>query len=505
LEILAAERRVFEGAIADQRRVVIQQQQELERELKQLKKPQKKQLQEREMLAARLAGLDAFEDAVKRGDRSLNFFQYHLHFRDVFEEKGGFDLVIGNPPYVRQEQLKEIKPALKDEYDCYTGVADLFVYFYELGFRLLKPQGYLTYITSNKYFRAGYGEKLRQYLGEKSTIELVIDFGDANVFEAIAYPSIIALQKAKPKNNQADVLTWQDGDALGDFASIYQQKRFPLEQSDLKPDGWRLESPEVLKLLAKLRQAGTPLGEYVNGRFYRGILTGFNEAFVVDRETRDRLIAEHPSSAEVLKPFLRGRDVKRWSVDFADLWLIFTRRGIDIEQYPAIKNHLIQYKDRLTPGIKGSRKAGTYKWFEIQDNVAYFEDFETSKIIYQEIATYQAFAWDENSIYSNNKTFLIPNAKKYLIALLNSKITWFFLGYIASKMVGGAYAMQSPYVSQIPIPKASEEEKQAIEKLVEKCLAAKGVGVEQWEAEIDERVAHLYGLTPADLKIIQGE
>jgi len=470
LEILAAERRVFMGAIADQRRGVIQQQQELEREIQEFKRPQKKQLQEREVLAARLAGLDEFEAAVQRGDRSLSFFQYHLHFRDVFEGKGGFDLVVGNPPYVRQEQLKDIKPALQAEYDCYTGVADLFVYFYEQGFRLLKPQGYLTYITSNKYFRAGYGEKLRKYLGENSTIELVIDFGDANVFEAIAYPSIIALKKVKAKNHQADVLTWDENDGLDNFVPVYQQKKFLLKQSDLKPDGWRLESPEVLRLLDKLRKAGTPLGEYVNGRFYRGILTGFNEAFVVDRETRDRLIAEHPSSAEVLKPFLRGRDIKKWVVDSQDLWVIFTRRGIDIEKYPAIQNHLIQYKDRLNPGTKGGRKAGTYKWFEIQDNVAYFEDFETPKIFYQEIATYQAFAWDDKKFYSNNKTFLIPNSSKFLLAILNSKIVWFFLNHIAQKMAGGAYAMQTPYISQIPVPQASEEEKKVIEILVDYIL-----------------------------------
>lgn len=517
LEILAAERRVFEGAIADQRRVVIQQQQELEREIKQLKKLQRKQLQEREVLAARLAGLDEFEDAVKRGDRSLNFFQYHLHFRDVFEEKGGFDLVIGNPPYVRQEQLKEIKPALKDEYDCYTGVADLFVYFYELGFRLLKPQGYLTYITSNKYFRAGYGEKLRKYLGEKSTIELVIDFGDANVFEAIAYPSIIALQKAKPKNNQADVLTWQDGDALGDFVSIYQQKRFPLEQSDLKPDGWRLESPEVLRLLDKLRQSGTPLGEYVNGRFYRGILTGFNEAFVVDRETRDRLIAEHPSSAEILKPFLRGRDVKRWSVDFAEQYLIKIESSenkehpwsgkkkeeaekIFAQTYPVIYQRFNIYRKELI------KRADQGKYFWELRSCKYWNEFKLQMINWGNLAVKPQFAIIKGDYYlCAPATLIVSENNLFLLAILNSEVTKYLISQSAATREGGYLEFKPMYVSKIPIPKASEEEKQAIEKLVEKCLAAKGVGVEQWEAEIDERVAHLYGLTPADLKIIQGE
>ncbi|WP_072622852.1 Eco57I restriction-modification methylase domain-containing protein [Spirulina major] len=590
LEILAAEKRVFAGAIADQRRVVIQQQQELERELKQLKKPQKKQLQEREVLAALLAGLDEFEAAVQRGDRSLNFFQYYLHFRDVFEEKGGFDLVVGNPPYVRQEQLKEIKPALKAEYDCYTGVADLFVYFYEQGFRLLKPQGYLTYITSNKYFRAGYGEKLRKYLGEKSTIEVVIDFGDANVFEAIAYPSIIALKKADPPksplkrgtsnsplskggrggsdlpkspleretstssnsplskggrggsdlpkspleretstssnsplskggrggSHQASVLTWDENDGLDDFVPVYQQKKFLLKQSDLKPDGWRLESPEVLRLLDKLRKAGTPLGEYVNGRFYYGIKTGFNEAFVVDRETRDRLIAEHPSSAEVLKPFLRGRDVKRWSVDFAEQYLIKIessenkehpwsgKKKVEAEKifsktYPAIYQRFNIYKDKLI------KRADQGKYFWELRSCAYWEEFETNKIILGRFMNSAVFAFDQEHYLHNDALYMISQVDSFIASILNSLIGWYFLKFICTDLQNGYIQAYRENLFQIPIPKASEEEKQAIEKLVEKCLTAKGIGVQQWEAEIDERVAHLYGLTPADLKIIQSQ
>jgi len=516
LQILEAEKRVFVGAIADQRHFILAQQEQLEKEIKRFKKPSKQQLQEREQLAARLAGLDDFEAQVKRGDRSLNFFQYYLHFRDVFEQKGGFDIVIGNPPYVRQEQIKEIKPALKEEYDCYTGVADLYVYFYEQGFRLLKEKGYLSFITSNKYFRAGYGEKLRKYLGAKSTIEVMIDFGDANVFEAIAYPSIIVFKKEKPKEHQVAVLTWQEGQELEDFVSVYQKNAFSLDQTELKPDGWRLESSKVLRLLDKLRNAGTPLGEYVNGRFYRGILTGFNEAFVVDRETRDRLIAEHPSSAEVLKPFLRGRDVKRWSVDFAEQYLIKIEssenkehpwsgksekeaENIFAKTYPAIHHRFNQYREQL---IKRCDQ-GKYFW-ELR-SCQYWDEFEKHKILYQEIATYQAFAWDKHHFYSNNKTFLIPSASKYIVALLNSKVVWFFLSYITSKLQGDAYAMQTTYVSQIPIPKLSEADKQAIEELVEKCLAAKGVGVDRWEAEIDDRVAHLYGLTADDMKIIKGD
>jgi adenine-specific DNA-methyltransferase len=523
LQILEAEKRVFVGAIADQRHVILAQQKQLEKEIKQFKKPEKQQLQEREQLAARLAGLDEFESQVKRGDRSLNFFQYYLHFRDVFEQKGGFDLVIGNPPYVRQEQIKELKPALKEEYDCYTGVADLYVYFYEQGFRLLKEKGYLSFITSNKYFRAGYGEKLRKYLGAKSTIEVMIDFGDANVFEAIAYPSIIVFKKEKPNEHQAAVLTWQAGQALEDFVSVYQKNAFPLEQTELKPDGWRLESSKVLSLLDRLRNAGTPLGEYVNGRFYYGIKTGFNEAFVVDRETRDRLIAEHPSSAEVLKPFLRGRDVKRWSVENPDLWLIFIPWHFPLHRdssisgvsekaeekfalnYPAIYNHLLIYKKQLS-NRNQSETGIRYEWYALQRCAAsYWQEFEKTKILYPDIAESCNFTAIFNNSYLDCTCFFIPVEIFYLLGILNSAIINFWFSSICPKVRGNFMRFKSIYVEQIPIPKASEADKQAIEKLVEKCLAAKGVGVEEWEAEIDDRVAHLYGLTAEDMKIIKGD
>lgn len=322
--IIEAEKNVFRVAIADRRSFGEGKQRELESKIKLMKgKVSKAQEKERQQIADKLAELTKFATDVERGMRSLNFFQWHLHFNEVFQQQGGFDIVIGNPPYVRQEQIKELKPALQAEYECYTGVCDLFVYFYERGFRLLKSGGHLSYITSNKYFRAGYGEKLRQFLGEKSQVQVLIDFGDAPVFEAIAYPSIILVSKSKPNNHQARVLNWEVGKSVDEFNLVYKNSGFYMPQKELGADGWRLESPTVLRLLDKLRGAGTPLGEYVNGRFYYGIKTGLNEAFVVDRATRNRLIAEHESSAEVMRPYCRGKDVKRWCVQNPDLWLLF--------------------------------------------------------------------------------------------------------------------------------------------------------------------------------------
>ena len=232
------------------------------------------------------------------------------------EISGYFDIILGNPPYVRQEQIKEQKPVFKNHYDCFTGTADLYVFFYERSIKLLKPQGAFAFITSNKWYRAAYGEKLRTWLAGNTRILQLIDFGDAPVFTAISYPTIVILQRIVPsaddRTNEIRALNWQPGPPIEEFADLFRKQSFGLPQSSLKSDGWRLESSVKLKLLERIRAAGVPLGEYVKGRIYSGIKTGLNEAFVVDGTTRDRLVAEHPSSAEVLKPFLRGRDVKRW-------------------------------------------------------------------------------------------------------------------------------------------------------------------------------------------------
>jgi hypothetical protein len=477
-QILEAENNVFQVAITERRSYLDNKLKELENKIKSLKKPTKIQLKEQQELTEKIAELDKFANEVATGKRAINFFQFYLHFRDVFESKGGFDIVIGNPPYVRQEQIKELKPALQLEYECYTGVADLYVYFYEQGLRLLKPKGYLSYISSNKYFRAGYGEKLRKHLGFNSKIEVLIDFGDAPVFEAIAYPSIILISKDDPDKHLTRVLNWSADKPINEFVSVYKNDSFTIEQTQLTPDGWRLESPHILQLLDKLRNAGTPLGKYVNGELYSGIKTGFNEAFILDKETRDRLISEHPSSAEVLKPLIRGKDVKKWCVNFAEQYLIKIESSenkkhpwsdkpekeaekIFANTYPAIYKRFNEYREQL---IKRTDQ-GKYFW-ELR-SCAYWKDFETTKIIYPDIASYNQFAWDANNCFLVNTLYLIPSDSKYILAILNSQTVFWIYTKISSSIKGGFVRFIAQYLSQIPIPKATEDEKKVIEKLVE--------------------------------------
>jgi adenine-specific DNA-methyltransferase len=257
----------------------------------------------------------------------------------MFGIKDGFNIVIGNPPYIRQEMLdSDYKTKLKENYPkVFTGTADLLVYFFAVAHRYLCSNGTLALITSNKWLRAGYGEKLRNFLKTETTLNAMIDFGDLPVFkQAIAYPMILIAQKNAPKpDSQFRALEVKSLDVLerlGETVATYAQAQ---PQADLDAKAWRIESPIIARLMQKLKHNSIPLGEYVQGKIFVGIITGFNEAFVIDAETRAKLIAEDPKSAEIIKPFLRGRDIKRYEINNPNLYLIFTRRGIDIKKYPA--------------------------------------------------------------------------------------------------------------------------------------------------------------------------
>ena len=455
---------------------------------------------------------DIENNALYRGS-----FEWRFEFPEVLNDKGdfvGFDAIIGNPPYIRQEELGESKNLLKKDFSkTYAGTADLYVMFVEHGLRILRPNGHFIFIIPNKWMRAGYGASLRKWL-KTLAIEQIADFGDLPVFEeATTYPSILSVRNAPAiehfKAVQIDTLTYTAG-----LAKHIQTNGFDVTNNSLQDEGWQLTNVAVQQLMTKLRATGKPLGEYVNGRIYRGVLTGLNEAFVIDTATKDRLITKDSRSAEVIKPFLAGRDIKRYQTPMVDKFLIFTRRGITINNYPAILTYLEQFKERLMPCPKDwkrewkGRKQGTYKWYEIQDAVDYHQEFEKQLIMYQEICTYQSFGWSNGGLFCNNKIFILPEPTTFLLAILNAKTTWFFLNQIASKLQGGALAMQSPYVKSIPIPTATQQQGQALEKLASQILTTKAANptadTSAIEVEIDQLIYSLYKLTDEEIAIVEG-
>ncbi|MDQ5908191.1 MAG: hypothetical protein QG599_282 [Pseudomonadota bacterium] len=415
----------------------------------------------------------------------------------MFQIGDGFDIVIGNPPYVRQEKLKAIKDLLKKHYDCFTGTADLYVYFYERSIKLLKPEGVFAFITSNKWYRANYGEKLRDWMNRHTQIRSIIDFGDEAVFTAIAYPTIIIATRRKlpspasgrrvggegGKNAEiVRVMNWSQKYPVEIFPEVFAKENFSIPQNELRKEGWQLEPPVKRRLLERIRSAGKPLGEYVQGHFYRGITTGLNEAFVIDGETRQTLIDEDPKSTEIIKPFLRGKDLKKWRLEYKNLWLISSRRGIDIKQYFSVFNYLHKFIDQLEPksdnwdenedGLWKGRKPGSYEWYEIQDNTAYWQDFEKQKIVYPDIALSPQFSWDSDKRYIANTGYIIPTNDKWLLAILNSSVCAWFYAQISPQIQNGYYRFIAQYCGQIPIPDASPNQKRFLEFAVSAILNA---------------------------------
>jgi len=684
-------------------------------------------------------------------------FDWRVEFFDVFLEdpkqrQPGFDAVLANPPYVRQELIKDQKPALKAAFgEFFSGTADLYTFFYARAVHLLRPGGMLAFISSNKWFRAAYGEKLRGFMASQTAIRSITDFGDLPVFNATAYPMIFVAQKivVSPSRRSRDenvvspsrrsehrpeaettlvkrqgyflphwtlegaiyhvifrlrdslprevlerfeeekkqlqrqaagkrlskeearrlnylvsdrveqyldaghgeclmknpriadlvqgALTHFDGERyhlhawavmpnhvhavvqplpgfplekithswksftahetnklLGREGEVWMKEsydhmirneaayhavvRYVLENPakgklenwkwvglgssgvspdfppkpnqreaeitldqraaettftqvksldppypdvkalieaggfELPPDAirgseWTLADRDTLARLRKMEASGIPLGEYVKGKIYYGIKTGFNEAFVIDGTKRAELIAEDPRSAEIIKPLAVGDDVRRWRINKKDKWLIFTRRGINIDAYRAIKRHLSAFRRELEPRPKDwkpskpgeewpGRKPGSYKWYEIQDDIAYYAEFDKPKIVYPVMVVSQRFAYDTAGTFTNDKAFIIPTADRFLVGVLNSSQMWEALLANCSGLMGDTIELRAVNVEKVPIPRASDADRDAIAALVQKCLDAKAADpnadVSCWEAEIDAIVERLY-------------
>ena len=439
------------------------------------------------------------------GDAEHPTFLWRVDFAEVYQEKGGFDVMIANPPYVRQEKITHIKSDLKKVYpNVYHGVADIYVYFYAQSLRQLRENGTLVYISSNKFMRAGYGKTLRHLLGTDVTLQTVIDFGDLPIFEATTYPTVLVVRNQTPaRDHTVQALKVDDMGAVQHLADTLEEDAWRQPQVSLRADGWTLVRPEVLALVEKLRRTGTPLGEYVGDKFYRGIVTGLNKAFVIDQVTRDRLVAQDPSSAEIIKPWLRGRDVKRWYVEWDQRYLLWMYQGIEIEEYPAVLEYLSGYREALARRWEPSR--GQCEWYELRP-CDYYAEFEKPKILWPDIAKRCEFAFDNRNLYPDCTLFIIPDTDLYLVGILNSAIVEWFYGNVSPTIQQDFLRFKRIYLSQIPIPQAAGAQRAAMESLVCKLLDAGGQGphAEAWERELNTVGYEVYGLTDAEINLIEG-
>ena len=446
-------------------------------------------------------------------------FDFEIYFSEVFHGKQGFDLVIANPPYVRQESIKAFKPQLKQAFGAfYCGTADLYTYFYKRGVEILNPWGHLCFIAPNKFMRAGYGKNTRALLTGEATPKTIIDFGDLPIFDATTYPSILLVEKGKPEAAAKTlVATFTEPSQLERLDATLAAVGFTMPIAALKSESWILERQDVLALMEKLRKAGKPLGEYVEGKFYYGIKTGLNEGFVIDEATRQRLIAEDPKSADLIKPWLRGRDIRKWKAQWAGLHLITIAssanrewpwskekseakaRPLFAKAYPAIHRHLSQYEDKL----RKRDDQGKF-WWELRSCV-YYDEFEKDKIIYPNITKTNIFAFDTTGVLTNQKCFIIPTTDIYLVAILNSKLATQWFHSTLPLLRGGFFEPSAIFMQHFPVFPAIEAQKAPIIERVRKILAdPDSPAVPRLEAEIDRLVYDLYVLTEEEVAMVEG-
>ena len=433
------------------------------------------------------------------------FFHWELEFPEVFFDRqgqlkgaaAGFDAVIGNPPYVRQEELGQFKPYFAAAYpETYNGIADLYVYFYQQGLRLIRVGGRMSYIVTNKWMRAGYGEPLRAYFAKEGALERIIDFGHAPIFEdADVFPCILVLEKPMPLleryrqlERQVQVLHFPRTEldrvmrTKGSLGRYVQEHSHSLLHSRFGSTAWSLEVTAVDDLLTKFRRVGVSLAEFAGVKTYRGMLTGRNEAFLIDTPTKNRLIRDDPRSAEIIKPCVRGQDIKRWTPKWAGLWLIIlkssgdyswpwsdapdTARAEDIFQrtFPSIHRHLKPLEEKL----RNRQDKGHY-WWELR-TCSYYNAFESPKIITQDLATYSWFCFDDQGLYPINTCYIWPIADLYVLGWLCSPTAWWICHRLLQHGINDTLRMFGEQVKTLPIAPPTDSIRAEVELIVVRLI-----------------------------------
>ncbi|MBX1561709.1 class I SAM-dependent DNA methyltransferase [Campylobacter jejuni] len=476
-----------------------------------------------------------FANLKKEYDNIFNLesnhpFEWRFEFPEILDDDGnfkGFDLIIGNPPYIRQEELKELKPHLAKNYKVYKGTSDIYTYFYELGFNVLKDRGgVLSYITSNKYTRAGYGEALREFLLKNVKVLEYTDLNGIKVFDsATVDTSILCFEKSKSKDNKFKYLTLSNEILKTCAYDIGLYKDFAeFSQNSLSKESFTFSDENTSALKAKIERIGTPLKEWQGLNIYRGILTGYNEAFIITTEKRNEILAnckdeaEKERTAKLIRKMLRGRDIKRYSYEWAGLWVINTHNGykskngekieaINIEHYPSLKKHF----DEFYPQLEKRADKGLTP-YNLR-NCAYIEEFEKEKIVWAEMTKEACFVYDNSNFFTNQTCYFFTHCDyKYLLAILNSRLIVYYMQYISSHLGQGAFRWIRQYIEKLPIPKInSKNEKLADEliNLVDEILKAKeqdkNANTQELENKINSIVYKLYNLTEEEIKIIEGK
>lgn len=388
------------------------------------------------------------------------------------EYKGGFDVVIGNPPYVQLQSMGEMSNKLAQcGYETFHKGGDLYCLFSEQGYRLLKQGGVQSFIMPNKWMIVAYGKPLRKFLSNTNLLQ-VLNFGDIQFFqEATTYVCIFVTQKKKPQN-EVEVLSLNKKTYKDNFFEEVKSNLYKYHINNFSEKAWSIQPYQDALVLKKMKSNSISLKNLPITINY-GIKTGFNDAFFIDESTKAKLIAADYSNTEIIKPMVRGRDIAAYGITgFEYLIGTFPSLHLDIEKYPAIKNHLLSFGfDRLKQtGEKGSRKKTKGQWFETQDSIAYHKEFSKPKIIYPNMTSVFPFMYDESGFYGNDKSFILTANNNsvslpFLTALFNSSLAKLWIWYNCPELQGGTREIRKVYFENFPVPEASTEQSENLSML----------------------------------------
>lgn len=480
-----------------------------------------------QQLSGEIKKLETEIDEIKSNKIFENAFEWRFEFPEVLNNDGdfvGFDVVIGNPPYIRHEEIKELKPHFKTQYKLYTGTADIYIFFIERGFEILKSKGVFTFIMPNKFMQAGYGQPARRFLLEQNLIE-IIDFGDFQVFEeATTYPCILTVSKDTPKQT-FKAIKIHTQEFINDFPAHVSIATNYINHQSLNDETWIVSNSQDQGLLQKIVSKCQKLEHYIQQGAKRGVVTGFSEAFVIDEDKKHELLESNEKNQKIIKPLLQGRDIKPYHSIKANKYLLFipwhfplhekkeiTGASIEAEnefknQYSEIYIHLSKFKKELISrnvvetGIR-------YEWYAMQRYASdYYQEFEKPKIMYQVLQVKPCFIYDEDGLFCNNSIWFIPSDDKVLLGVLNSKMGWWLISKYCTAIQNG-YQLIWKYFSQIPIANGDEMVREKILALVNEILSIKkqnpSSDITDMENQIDQLVYQLYGLTEEEIRIIEG-
>lgn len=453
---------------------------------------------------------DKLEEIKKFRKKNIKpFFIWKLEFSDVFKEKGGFDVVIGNPPYI---QLQKNNGELADmyekcEYESFVRSGDIYCLFYELGNQLLQNRGHLIFITSNKWMRSGYGEKLRKYLSEKTTPKILIDLGPG-VFETATVDTNILLYMQGKKEINCLACSVKENLNKKNIKLEDYINRNKILPNKFSSDAWIILNPLEMKIKEKIEKIGIPL-KNLNIKINYGIKTGYNKAFIIDGKKKEELINKDSKNINVIFPLIKGKDIKKNQINFQDRFIIYSTKDTisNIEEYPVIKEHFLNFYNTMKNMTHV--KNGGEKWWFLQSPKS-LDLFKKKCIFYPDISSDFGFACSNNLFLADNTVYFLNTDNKFIFGWLNSSIQKFYYKNISSNLSDNVVRYFTQFVEKLPIPKITKENKYIvaeIERLVSQILITKNkdevLDTKNLELQIDRLIYKIYNLTEKEIKIVE--